>query len=349
LLLTINFQLTGNRNTVTSIVFNDNEQFAASSLDKTIGIYSLKNKNTRCLRFEMPFEVYQIDWSVKNMFAAVGNSRIVNICEAVLHKGYAEQIVAHQNSIRSVHFSSSGNRIITGSDDKSIKMFRLGHRNFISSFTGHTNWIHCAKFSPNNKMIASCAEDKTMKVFDVQNGQLIHSFKDEKGYGNQLVWHKDNNTIAIAQENHRLKIYDLKQRKLIQYYRIYDCAVNALDFHPSGYFMLSGDSKGSTKILDLLEGRDIYTIYGHQDAVTAVRFSKDGEYFVTGSKDRHLMVFKSNIEAIDFNESGSSIEEITNPDHIDNKENQKDDKRSIIVDSRKSVHYNYLNNDSINV
>jgi centriolar protein POC1 len=322
-------------------------------LDKTIAVYSLKEKNVRSLRFEIPFEINEIDWSQKNMIAAVGNSKLVNVCEAVMHKGYAERIVAHQSLINSVDFSLSSNKIITGGRDKVIKMFRLGSRNFISSFTGHTNWITSVRFSPNNKYIASCAEDKTMKLFDTVSGQLIETFKDEKGYGNQICWHpKDNQTIAIAQENGRVKIYDLKQRKLIQYYRIFDHAVKTLDFHPSGYHLITGDEGGSIKILDLLEGRDIYTIQGHQAAVTAAKFSKDGEYFVTGSKDKHLMIFKSNINPHPiFDDSvESSFEEMTSQkNNAHDKENQCDEKNGQTIDMRASVNYNYLGNDEINV
>lgn len=288
-LLLIPFSLLGNKQTVTSFAFNQhNDQFAAASLDKTLAIYSITQKNTRCLKFEQDYEIYDCDWSAKNMLATVGKQKVVNIFEPKMHKGYTEQIIAHLSKIRSVHFSSSGNRLITASDDKIIKMWRLSHRNFISSFTGHTNWIRCARFSPNNRMIASCAEDKTLKIFDVESRELIHSFKDEKGFGNQLCWHRDSNLIAIAQENSRVKIFDLNMRKLIQYYRIFDAGVTSLDFHPSGNFMITGTNDGYTKILDLLEGRDIYTLKGHQDSVTAVKFSKDGEYFVTGSKDRHV-------------------------------------------------------------
>lgn len=143
---------------MTSLAFNPNsDQFAASSLDKSVAVYSVFEKNSRCLKFEQDHEIYDMDWSKKNMIGSVGKGKIVNVFEPKMYGGYQEQIIAHQATIRSVHFSNSGNRFITASDDKSIKMFRLSHRNFISSYTGHTNWIRCARFSPNNKFIASCA------------------------------------------------------------------------------------------------------------------------------------------------------------------------------------------------
>lgn len=113
----------GNRGEITQIRFSqDNENFAVSSTDKTIMLYSLFKKNTRRLIFNLDFEVFDFDLSIKNIFGAVGNSKKVTIHEAVLHNGFHEDIVAHQSNIRSFHFSSSGNRFITGSDDKSIKM-----------------------------------------------------------------------------------------------------------------------------------------------------------------------------------------------------------------------------------
>lgn len=338
------FHFLDGRKEITSIAFgSDGEKFAVSSLDKSVAIYSFLKKTPDARRslFNFDFEIYDLDYSVKNMLAVVGNSKQAVVQEAVLLNGYDEKYIAHQSTIRSVHFSNSGNKFITASDDKCIKMFRLGQRNFLGSFTGHTNWIRCARFSPSNKMIASCSEDKTVKVFDVQSGQMIHSFKDVNGYGNQLTWHPDDNSIAIAQENGRVKIYDLAQRKLVQYYRIYDGAVKCLDFHPSGNYLVTGDEKGLTKILDLIEGRDIFTLKGHNDAVTAIKFNKDGKYFVTGSKDRHVMIFESNLSS-----NQSSLASMTS-EHAEDKENKRDE--GVLVDIRKSVNYNYLNNDEVNV
>lgn len=102
---------TGNKAEVTAFAFNQNsEQFAAASLDKTVAIYSLDKKNLRCLRFDQKYEIYDLDWSCKNLLASVGKDKICNVFEPIMHKGYSEMIVAHQQTIRSVHFSNSGNR-----------------------------------------------------------------------------------------------------------------------------------------------------------------------------------------------------------------------------------------------
>lgn len=337
-------------NEITAISFCKNDlhedSFAVASLDKSVAIYNVnQNKNSRRLKMEFDYEVYDIDYSSKNMVIAAGNSKKVSIREALLVNGFKEDVVVTQSqSVRSVNWSFSGNRFITASG-KDIKLFRVTHRNFISSFTGHTNTIRCARFSPTNNLVASCAEDKTLKIFDIRShpSQPIHSFKDEKGFGNQLAWHKDDNTIAIAQENGRVKIYDVAQRKLIQYYRIYDSAVKCLDFHPSGAYLATGDEKGQIVILDLYEGRDIFSINGHQKGVTAVKFSKNGEHFVTGSKDRHFMIFQSNLK-----DNSASANTSLDMSANDNKENSIHEEATLI-DARKSINYNYLNNDEVDV
>jgi centriolar protein POC1 len=313
-----------------------------ASLDKTVTVYNLsQNKNCRSIKMNFDFEVLDMDFSCKNIVIASGKAKKASIKEALLVNGFQEDVIVTQNkSVRSVNWSSSGNRFISASHNI-IKLFRVTHRNFISSFTGHTNSIRCARFSPSNNMIASCSEDKTVKIFDVKSHQLIHSFKDEKGFGNQLAWHKDDNIVAIAQENGRVKIFDIAQRKLIQYYRIYDSPVKSVDFHPSGAYLVTGDEKGQIVILDLYEGRDVFTINGHHEAVTAVKFSKDGQHFCSGSKDRHIMVFQSNLK--DNSAANTSLDM-----SADNKENSVHEEATL-VDARKSINYNYLNNDEINV
>ncbi|CAO1429165.1 unnamed protein product [Diamesa serratosioi] len=342
--------LKGNTEAISGITFNSTgDQLAASSLDKSVGIYNVHQKNTRCLKFEPGVrEIYSVDWSSKNFIAAVGGDRIVYIFETKLHHGSSQNLIAHRSTIRSVHFSSSGNRLITSSDDKMIRLWRMGCDSTESRYYGHTNWVRCAKFSPNDKLIASCSDDKSLKIFDVSSTSCVHTFKDEKSYGTQLAWHPDSNLVAIAQENSRVKIFDLRNQKLVQYYRIFEGAVKCLDFHPSGNFMLTGSTDGVTKILDLLEGRDIFTLKGHNDAVTSVKFSHDGEFFATGSRDKHIMLWKSNLVTSIPENDENYIEEIKNDQKEKNVFNQNDCAKntSITVDARKSDNYKYDSEDN---
>ena len=74
--------------------------------------------------------------------------------------GKSRLIKAQPSLIRSVDFSSTGKFLMTGSNDKTIKIFELYPKiKFVSSYKGHSNWVRCSRFSPDNRFIVSCGID----------------------------------------------------------------------------------------------------------------------------------------------------------------------------------------------
>ena len=67
----------------------------------------------------------------------------------------------------SVSFSADNRQIVSGSRDKTIKLWNtLGDCKFTIQEKGHTEWVSCVRFSPNpqNPVIVSAGWDKLVKV-----------------------------------------------------------------------------------------------------------------------------------------------------------------------------------------
>ena len=80
--------------------------------------------------------------------------------------------------MKSVSLSDDGALLLSGSDDKNLKVFQLQDRRFMFTISAHTNWVNTAMFSPDTRLIASGSEDNTVKLWDVTSKGLINTFYD---------------------------------------------------------------------------------------------------------------------------------------------------------------------------
>lgn len=85
------------------------------------------------------------------------------------------RFVGHTNDVLSVSFSADNRQIVSGSRDRTIKLWNtLGDCKYTITDKGHTEWVSCVRFSPNpqNSVIVSCGWDKLVKVRVDPDGAL---------------------------------------------------------------------------------------------------------------------------------------------------------------------------------
>lgn len=69
--------------------------------------------------------------------------------------------------VLSVAFSVDNRQIVSGSRDKTIKLWNtLAECKYTIQDDGHTDWVSCVRFSPNhaNPIIVSAGWDRVVKV-----------------------------------------------------------------------------------------------------------------------------------------------------------------------------------------
>ena len=214
--------------------------------------------------------------------------------------GKPKILKCHPSPIRSVDFSNTGKYLLTGANDKTIKIFDLYPKaKFVSSFKGHSNWVRCARFSPDNRLIGSCGDDNAVIIFDVEQKTVKYRFLDHLSNVNSCRFSPDGTIIASAGDDGKIKLFDIRIGRLIQHYDAHNLKINCISYHQSGNYIISASDDSTIKIWDLKMGQILYTVHGHKGKIKCVNFNIDGDYFCSGGEDSILMVWKSNIKNMD--------------------------------------------------
>ena len=71
----------------------------------------------------------------------------------------------HTDWVLSCNFSPCGNFIVSGSEDKTIKIWDVYSGNLVKTLEGHTGWVYSCNFSPYGNFIVSGSGDDTIRVW----------------------------------------------------------------------------------------------------------------------------------------------------------------------------------------
>ena len=71
----------------------------------------------------------------------------------------------HSSYVSSVAYSPDGTKIISGSDDKTIKIWDANTGQCLKSLEGHSDYVNSVAFSPDGTKIISGSTDTTVKIW----------------------------------------------------------------------------------------------------------------------------------------------------------------------------------------
>jgi len=85
----------------------------------------------------------------------------------------------HTDWVRSLVFLPDGISLVSGSHDKTVKLWDMQTGGVIKTFKGHTHYISSVSISADCTTIASGSYDRTIHLWDIQTGECHHIIKQE--------------------------------------------------------------------------------------------------------------------------------------------------------------------------
>ena len=73
----------------------------------------------------------------------------------------------HSSGVTSVAFSADGRYVLSGSYDKTLKLWDVSNGQEVRTFSGHSSYVMSVAFSPDGRYALSGSYDHTMKLWDI--------------------------------------------------------------------------------------------------------------------------------------------------------------------------------------
>ncbi|KAL9227629.1 hypothetical protein vseg_003297 [Gypsophila vaccaria] len=227
----------------------------------------------------------------------------------------------HRNAVYCAIFDRSGRYVITGSDDRLVKIWSMEAALCLASCRGHEGDITDLAVSSNNALVASASNDFVIRVWRMPDGYPISilqghtgavtaiAFTPRTGAAYQLLSSSDDGTCRIWDARNsqcKPRIYVPKPSEVgsgiaQQNHRISCCAYNA-----NGTVFVTGSSDNFARVWNACKFstddpdqtyEEIDLLAGHENDVNYVQFSgcaitaRSGT--VDSQKEDHSLKFKN--------------------------------------------------------
>jgi len=183
----------------------------------------------------------------------------------------------HAHFVADVSLSSDGQYALSGSWDKSLRLWDLHTGQTTRRFASHTKDVLSVAFSADNRQIVSGSRDRTIKLWNTL-AQCKHTIVDEchTDWVSTVRFSPSvtNPAIISGGWDGVVKVWNLSNCRLKTNHIGHSGYINSVTVSPDGSLCASGGKDGTSMLWDLNEGKHLYTLNGNE-VVNALSFSPD--------------------------------------------------------------------------
>ncbi|GAB9475386.1 hypothetical protein Gpo141_00012485 [Globisporangium polare] len=187
----------------------------------------------------------------------------------------------HGGPVWALHFQDS--TLISGSYDKTVKIWDLQTGKCNHTLRGHTGWV--SSLDSHERLIASASWDSSINVWDLDSGVLLRTLMDSPANPiYSLQWDRARNAFITGCRRFGVQLWDVESGQKIAHFVGHNAKNQVNIVKACNERIISGGSDHAVKIWDRRQQACTNTLVGHKGAVMSVDYDHD-QKVISGSYD----------------------------------------------------------------
>lgn len=193
-------------------------------------------------------------------------------------------LYGHTAAVNGVAMSSDGSRIVTGSWDKTARLWDARSGRLIREFKGHTNGVNSVALSTEGRHLATGSTDRTARLWDLETGEHI-PFTGHIESVQCVALSADGKFIATGSTDRTARLWDATNGRMLVEFSGHKDTVRSVALSPDGSRLMTGSQDNTARLWDARTGEMLVEFKGHTSCVQNAVFSGDTKQVATGSWD----------------------------------------------------------------
>jgi len=200
-------------------------------------------------------------------------------------------LLGHAAPVRAMQFSADGTKLVTGSEDKTARVWDLTDAKFpeLARFQ-HSAAVTAVTLNADATIAVSGASDNSLKSWAVADGAEANSFTGHTGPIIALDMLPDGTAVSAGDTS--VRFWNLANGQQTRTDTA-PAAVTAMSLSPDGTQLLVGSTNNSLAAHNPANGQVLFQLPGHLAPVRSISFRGDGSRIATRSSDGEYRVWDS--------------------------------------------------------
>jgi WD40 repeat protein/tRNA A-37 threonylcarbamoyl transferase component Bud32/tetratricopeptide (TPR) repeat protein len=129
-------------------------------------------------------------------------------------------IRGHTSQVNAVAFSPDGKQLVSGSDDRTARVWDAATGQQLFCFKGHRKGVNTVAFHPNGKHVASAGIGGKVRVWEARTGKELLAIKASSRFINSLAFSPDGKRIASASTEGIVNVWEARDGAKVFAFRV---------------------------------------------------------------------------------------------------------------------------------
>uniref|UniRef100_A0A182QWN8 Katanin p80 WD40 repeat-containing subunit B1 n=1 Tax=Anopheles farauti TaxID=69004 RepID=A0A182QWN8_9DIPT len=194
-------------------------------------------------------------------------------------------IQAHSTKVTCLDIGETGRVLVTGGQDRNIKLWTFGDEKCFMTLPGHNSSIDCVKFAYSDDFVYSADDTGVIKRWNLNASDSISLFGHMKSVRTLDFYPYSDSYLVSGSNDTSIRLWDVREKVCIKRYRGHMSHVNSVKFSPDGSWIASAGAEGSVIIWDIRMSKLFMEFTERQTPATCVKYHPTDLMMAAGRND----------------------------------------------------------------